>query len=564
MEGWIPGEEELKKSLSVIFKHKPPPSVSKIDPICHVALAYVKYYKHVVHHIIKFARNCAPEYRLSLLYIIDAVCKATKNKKCGSLYSERFGKEAEIFINIILACPRKDWDAVFKILGLWADNKVLPNDALQKIDQACLKVTGRSIYSSSSSDNSRPINPSSSSSSHHYSTNNDPRIASRSSDPRHRSNSNQSKNNANNPISFDYSDDDSDDDAQMERLKRIGQEHKEQLKEQYAEHDSSLRSSYGGAYSVDPLLQYYESVRGSNNPYPSNTNLGTSDSNIQHLLANAPVNQLQSYLQPSHSADQIRPPINSYQSSYQNPPMNSLPPYQQQHYQSQYQQPPPQDYSHTQQYNQPPPIPQNDHYNQPPPQDRYNPPPTDNYQQPPPTHSNPPPPKRSEKIEYKKPIHVYSTTLYIGKLGRGISERSLRSAFSPFGEIRTLMCQGNKAFVQYVYRPDAEEAKRRMNNQIIEGREISIGWALNPRMTKESLNRQTGEGDMPPHTLTNEAVEDMRARGIIIHDPNQPDSQQDWNSPYSNQDNYQVGLKRSRESWGESAPDPRVQKSSRY
>ena len=82
MEGWVPGEAELKKALAALFSQKPPPSVSKIDPICHIAINYVKvssilfplpsltsiqYYKHVVHHIIKYARNTPPEVRLSLL-----------------------------------------------------------------------------------------------------------------------------------------------------------------------------------------------------------------------------------------------------------------------------------------------------------------------------------------------------------------------------------------------------------------------------------------------------------------------------------------------------------------
>merc|ERR1711904_337858 len=96
----------------------------------------------------------------------------------------------------------------------------------------------------------------------------------------------------------------------------------------------------------------------------------------------------------------------------------------------------------------------------------------------------------------------------------------LRNSFSPFGEIRTINCQGNKAFIQYVYRRDAEEAKRTMHGEVVEGREISIGWALNPRMSKESLDRANGEGDMPPHTLTRESVEDMKSRGIIIRDYN--------------------------------------------
>jgi len=42
MEGWIPGEAEIKKALNALFNQKPPPSISKIDPICHVAVNYVK------------------------------------------------------------------------------------------------------------------------------------------------------------------------------------------------------------------------------------------------------------------------------------------------------------------------------------------------------------------------------------------------------------------------------------------------------------------------------------------------------------------------------------------
>ena len=69
---------------------------------------------------------------------------------------------------------------------------------------------------------------------------------------------------------------------------------------------------------------------------------------------------------------------------------------------------------------------------------------------------------------------MYCTTLYVGKLGRGLSERVLREAFSPFGEILSIMSQGSKAFIQFAYRPDAEAAKNQMNGRVIDGREISV------------------------------------------------------------------------------------------
>ena len=69
---------------------------------------------------------------------------------------------------------------------------------------------------------------------------------------------------------------------------------------------------------------------------------------------------------------------------------------------------------------------------------------------------------------------MYCTTLYVGKLGRGLSERVLREAFSRYGEILTVISQGSKAFIQFAYRPDAETAKSQMHGQIIEGRDISV------------------------------------------------------------------------------------------
>lgn len=95
-------------------------------------------------------------------------------------------------------------------------------------------------------------------------------------------------------------------------------------------------------------------------------------------------------------------------------------------------------------------------------------------------------------------------------------------------------------------------------------------------MSKESLDRSNGEGDMPPHTLTREVVEDMKSRGIIIRDYNlehpPPNSgpPPGWNqgpSGYYPPDNrYQApppenwnsssGLKRSRENWGDNSAPP--------
>ena len=115
-------------------------------------------------------------------------------------------------------------------------------------------------------------------------------------------------------------------------------------------------------------------------------------------------------------------------------------------------------------------------------------------------------------------------------------------------------------------------------------------------MSKDSLNRAKGEGEMPANTLTKEVVDELYARNIIVSDPNDdgqprgPPPQHSappmdnrgppppgWNNqgppppsypaypphgvppprvpPQSG--NSHAGMKRSRDNWGDNAPYPK-------
>lgn len=71
-----------------------------------------------------------------------------------------------------------------------------------------------------------------------------------------------------------------------------------------------------------------------------------------------------------------------------------------------------------------------------------------------------------------------NTTLFIGGLSAGVTEDQLRAIFQHYGDVvYTKIPQGKGCgFVQFVNRPDAEQAMAEMNGQIVGSSAIRISW----------------------------------------------------------------------------------------
>ncbi|KAF8309574.1 RNA-binding domain-containing protein, partial [Clavulina sp. PMI_390] len=72
----------------------------------------------------------------------------------------------------------------------------------------------------------------------------------------------------------------------------------------------------------------------------------------------------------------------------------------------------------------------------------------------------------------------YNTTVFVGGLSALIPEETLRSFFSPFGEIHYVKIPPGKGcgFVQFVHKADASRAMEKMQGYAIGGSKIRLSW----------------------------------------------------------------------------------------
>ncbi|KAF9895909.1 hypothetical protein BX616_008555, partial [Lobosporangium transversale] len=71
---------EFQKELYGLFDSRNP-SASKIDRLTKMAIKSARYYKNVVYCLEKFITRCVPEYKLTGLYVLDSICRASQSIK---------------------------------------------------------------------------------------------------------------------------------------------------------------------------------------------------------------------------------------------------------------------------------------------------------------------------------------------------------------------------------------------------------------------------------------------------------------------------------------------------
>lgn len=72
-----PGEQEMQSTLSLLCEQLPA-SISTIKKVVAAAFKYQNEYKMVVYEIEKFIKKSAAEYKLGGLFVMDAVCRQSK------------------------------------------------------------------------------------------------------------------------------------------------------------------------------------------------------------------------------------------------------------------------------------------------------------------------------------------------------------------------------------------------------------------------------------------------------------------------------------------------------
>ncbi|KAG0049245.1 hypothetical protein BGZ83_005917 [Gryganskiella cystojenkinii] len=93
---------DFNRELYSLFDSKNA-SASKIEKLTKMAVRSAKYYKNIVYCMEKFITRCVPEYKLTGLYVLDSICRASHSMKqkssgssfTGAEYVGRFEKNIE-------------------------------------------------------------------------------------------------------------------------------------------------------------------------------------------------------------------------------------------------------------------------------------------------------------------------------------------------------------------------------------------------------------------------------------------------------------------------------------
>ncbi|KAF9124254.1 hypothetical protein BGW39_008330 [Mortierella sp. 14UC] len=126
-----PDVTEFQKELHGLFDHSRTASASKIDRLTKLAFKAARYYKNIVYCLEKFITRCVPEYKLTGLYVLDAICRTSQSAKAklgssgggaftGSEYVARFEKNIEaLFVEFTKVVEDKEKEKVKRVVEIW-------------------------------------------------------------------------------------------------------------------------------------------------------------------------------------------------------------------------------------------------------------------------------------------------------------------------------------------------------------------------------------------------------------------------------------------------------------
>uniref|UniRef100_A0AC35UAD5 CID domain-containing protein n=1 Tax=Rhabditophanes sp. KR3021 TaxID=114890 RepID=A0AC35UAD5_9BILA len=127
--------EHFKKQLTSLTSGKPSLSKQKIEAIASVGLGCEANYKHVVMHLEKFIWEARSNYKMSGLYILDAILCESKHKFKGKdRFGGRFARNLLKTISNVLDSAT-DKNKVAKVVKLWEMKKLFQPAVLDPIFQ---------------------------------------------------------------------------------------------------------------------------------------------------------------------------------------------------------------------------------------------------------------------------------------------------------------------------------------------------------------------------------------------------------------------------------------------
>ncbi|KAH3745586.1 splicing factor, arginine/serine-rich 15 [Pelomyxa schiedti] len=128
-------EQQFDNELGSILSHRPPVAAAKVRAITKLALKSTKYYKHVVHRVERFIPKTPIEHRISMLYVMDSICRNSLMKYDDKdLYVGRFSINIRTTLATICQCPQRDLESVKKVLGIWKKGSTFPAEILSDLE----------------------------------------------------------------------------------------------------------------------------------------------------------------------------------------------------------------------------------------------------------------------------------------------------------------------------------------------------------------------------------------------------------------------------------------------
>jgi pre-mRNA-splicing factor RBM22/SLT11 len=109
--------------------------------------------------------------------------------------------------------------------------------------------------------------------------------------------------------------------------------------------------------------------------------------------------------------------------------------------------------------------------------------------------------RANEDMTLKPPEDKSITTMYIGGLESGVTDRDVRDKFYVFGEIRSIKVVPKQscAFVTFVKREDAEEAATKLyRNLELKGKRANVMWGRPQQTAQQAASAAIVAGGAPP------------------------------------------------------------------
>ena len=116
------GEDPLNSAMGKVASRNPP-SASAIKNFVKICSSYSKEYKHIVHYVERFVKDCDEEEFLPMCYAIDAILRNFTNtsKELGRKLCSRFQTNLVTTMEHFSKANKKDKKTIKKVVGRWKD-----------------------------------------------------------------------------------------------------------------------------------------------------------------------------------------------------------------------------------------------------------------------------------------------------------------------------------------------------------------------------------------------------------------------------------------------------------